>query len=521
VAHGNLVRIGIAGTGLLLFPLATGADQVDELLRRLKDKGILSPEEYSALRKAPAAPGPAAPGQPDRVDELMRRLKAKGILSEQDYAALRATPAPAAAPPKVATAEPPPVKPAIPAPAPPPEPTFIRRMSKGIGVHIGDVDVSIAGSVNAFYVHDLTQRPGPDTTVQGGLAAVGENNSAAVRNGLLPGNFTANIATRQRGWDIGVTFGLYPGLNSVTNVNGANSPGNPSALGTTGIDFRQQFLTLARPDVGTLKAGRDIGLFAGEAILNDFSLISVGSPGANVAPSNTALGRIGLGYIYPDFIPQINYTTPDLYGLKATLGVFQPLNAVNFSTASGVLTAHDQPGFQGKLNYKTLFGPVRTQLWWDAITQQLQSDSNDEALPAGKGVQAYGFDIGGKFGWGPAELTTYGYWGRGLGSTGLFYDAVSPAGKLRDSYGYYVQGTWKFFERFTLGISQGASYLALASGENNPLLVDINESQLVGLRYELTDWVKIVGEYIHTHSEAHGGNEADENTFAVGTVVFF
>ena len=34
--------------------------------------------------------------------------------------------------------------------------------------------------------------------------------------------------------------------------------------------------------------------------------------GSNAAPTNTSLGSIGYGYIYTDWLAQINYTTPDL-----------------------------------------------------------------------------------------------------------------------------------------------------------------------------------------------------------------
>src|SRR3546814_8225371 len=67
---------------------------------------------------------------------------------------------------------------------------------------------------------------------------------------------------------------------------------------------------LGRPGFGEVKIGRDIGLFASEQILNDITLLSSGTPAGNVAPSNTTLGRIGVGYIYTDFQPQITYTTP-------------------------------------------------------------------------------------------------------------------------------------------------------------------------------------------------------------------
>jgi predicted porin len=115
----------------------------------------------------------------------------------------------------------------------------------------------------------------------------------------------------------------------------------------------------------------------------------------------------------------------------------------------------------------------------------------------------------------------YGYTGKALGFTGLFFDVVSADGQERDSSGFYVQGAYKFMERFTAGLSCGASYLDQADHENSLLLVESNSSWLFGLRYQLTDWVQLAGEYTHTESEAHGGHSADEDTFAVGASLFF
>ncbi|WP_436439041.1 hypothetical protein, partial [Enterococcus faecium] len=84
-----------------------------------------------------------------------------------------------------------------------------------------------------------------------------------------------------------------------------NAAGAPVALATAGIDARQTYMTIGKPHLGTFKLGRDIGLFGSDAILNDITLLSVGTPGSNAGPSNTSLGRIGIGYIYTDFQPQI------------------------------------------------------------------------------------------------------------------------------------------------------------------------------------------------------------------------
>jgi len=71
-----------------------------------------------------------------------------------------------------------------------------------------------------------------------------------------------DATTTQGGWDVGAHFGMYPGINSVSWVNGANSGGSPQALSTSGIDFRQTYLTFGKPNFGEVKIGRDIGLFA-------------------------------------------------------------------------------------------------------------------------------------------------------------------------------------------------------------------------------------------------------------------
>jgi predicted porin len=459
-----------------------------------------------------------APAFADTTDDLLDKLRAKGILSQEEFLALKQrksieqsqTPVPA---PASATRANPALSPSTP---------FVTMMDKGIGVHLGSVDVSVSGNVNAFYVQDYPDKgPAAKTTVVGGLASTGATNSAAVRNGLLPGNFNINLKTRQEGYDIGVTFGFYPGLNNVTGAGGANSGGQPTALGTTGIDFRQQFITIGTARMGTFKAGRDIGLFAQEAILNDFTLFGAGSTGGNIAPSNTTLGRIGLGYIYTDWIPQLTYTTPSVGGWQGAVGIFTPLDAVG----SGVLLAHDEPQIQAKLTFAVpegAFGPVSAKFWTNIVTEEFKSNgTGGEALPAGGSQRAFGFDIGAKLTLGGFGLLLYGYTGDGIGTTGLFINALSATGNKRDSDGYIGQLTYTFADRLTLGGSYGVSNLSLASGEVNPTLVKFNESESFGVHYKLTDWVNLIGEYTHTHAHAQGANSAAEDTIAAGTILFF
>lgn len=466
---------------------------------------------------------PGSMAKADTTDDLLAKLLAKGILSQQEYDQLKQrkaveTPPP---PPPAAVAS---ASAAAVAAAPPPDPLAVRMTEKGIGVHVGPVDVTLSGEINGFYVHDSPDSVGPNHVVAGGLAAVGNSENSSIRNGLLPGNFAVELKTQQEGFDIVAHFGLYPGLNSVTGTGGANSAGDSRALATSGIDFRQQYLTVGTPTMGTVKVGRDIGLFGQQAILNDFTLFGVGSTGGNVAPSNTSLGRIGIGYVYTDFMPQITYTTPKFSGFTASVGIFQPLDAFNFSGQSGTLSAHDQPQIQAGVNYELpadASSLVKAQLWANVVTQDLKSVSASQALAQGRSVRGTGWDFGAKVDVAAAELVAYGYTGDGLGTTGLFFDAVSASGQRRSSDGYYVQGSYTFFKKFTLSASYGASHLGLATGESNPLLVKTNESWAAGCKYKLTSWVNLICEYAHTTATAHGGNKAQEDTIAAGAIAFF
>ncbi|RVT95040.1 porin [Sphingomonas crocodyli] len=446
--------------------------------------------------------GAAAPAYADTTDDLLLRLKAKGILTEEEYQALAQRkaeePTPAVATPAVASA---------PSSSWLDEMKVVRATDSGVGVQIGSVALKFSGSINGFYVHDKGDPATPANAVVGGLATVGPK-SSSVRNGLLPGFLKVEATTNQGGWDVGAHFGIYPGINSVLTSGGANSGGTPQALATAGIDFRQTYLTFGKPNFGEVKIGRDIGMFGQEAILNDITLLSVGTAAGNSAPSNTSLGRIGLGYLYTDFQPQITYTSPKLGGFQVAIGAFQPLVTI------GNNEVNKTPGFQGKVTYDFASGGFGGKVWLNGITQK------HDGIGTSPSYTGRGFDVGSKLTFGTASLLGYYYNGSGIGTTGLFILSTDAAGRKRDSDGFYVQGTYGI-GKLTIGASYGESHLDLAKGEVNPTLLDTNSSWVGQLRYGLTDWVTLVGEYVHTRSEAHNGNKASSDAIATGAILFF
>ncbi|HKZ74156.1 MAG TPA: porin, partial [Steroidobacteraceae bacterium] len=347
--------------------------------------------------------------------------------------------------------------------------------SFAVEIAAGEWKFTANGNVNVHYIASSCE----DVTtpaVTGGLAclgAAGEENTSSISNGLLPAALAIGASTTQSGYDLAVVFGFYPGIS--TNDGSPNLQQGATqlntALGTTGLDIRQVFMTFGNATMGTFLLGRTIGLFGADAILNDMTLPGVGAGNGNyAAPANTSLGSIGLGYIYTDWLAQINYTTRDLNGLKLTIGVFDPLEPLG----QALPTPESSPGFHGKVAYTS--GPLYLSATFISQKHEGVTDAGD--------FDSLGFDLGGKFTFGDAELLAWYYQGEGLGTTGLYVLAATPTGGERDSDGFLAQATYKLGNT-KLGVNYGESNLDLASGELTSNLVTTNKKFTVGAYHSL------------------------------------
>jgi hypothetical protein len=184
----------------------------------------------------------------------------------------------------------------------------------GITIPAGDWTVDISGNVNAFYING---RAKDTNTIVGGLAAKEDaNNSSAssINTGLLPSWLTIGAKTRQNDLDVAWAISFQPGASTSTGL-----------MAGGGSEFRQAYFTVGDASWGSIKIGKDLGVFGSDAILSDMTLLGVGGGvgGANNG-ATTTLGRIGAGYMYADFTGQINYTTPNCNGFQDTVGIDQP-----------------------------------------------------------------------------------------------------------------------------------------------------------------------------------------------------
>lgn len=387
-----------------------------------------------------------------------------------------------------------------------------------MGFKAGDWDLTFSGNVNGFATWNKCDSS--STVVAGGLAcskgANGGVDEQAIESGLLPSALVLAGKSRQANLDVGVTLGFYPGITS--------SATGKRGIGASSIDLRQNFLTFGDKSWGTVKVGRDIGLFASDAILSDMTLLGVGS-GAAFLGGNTTLGRIGVGYIYTDWIPQITYASPNFGGFSAAAGVFQGMDIFPFSGSptSATVTGHETPGLQAKASYEWK-GRFGGKVWVSGMQQKDKARTGE--APAGASVSGTGFDIGGKVGFGGLEAVAYAYSADGIGTTAIGFDAASNvAGSLgkRKSSGGYVQATYKI-GAFKPGVSYGRSELKLAGNESTATsgtLVKTNKSWVIGLYYSLTPSLNLVAEYIPTQAENQAGGTVKDKATALGAIIFF
>ena len=298
---------------------------------------------------------------------------------------------------------------------------------------------------------------------------------------------------------------------------------------------RQAFLTFGDASWGSIKIGKDLGIYASDAILNDMTLLGVGSAAGGLAGNTTTLGRIGTGFMYADWKSQVAYTSPNWNGFNFTVGVTQAWNTFGaaqnntlgtpgvFGSATSVGRGGSQPAFEGKAAYAWT-GDVAGKVWGSFLSQkidQLQTAGLANDLGSDR---ATAWDLGATVTIAGFGLTAYYGEGEGTGTTVQFRDGYDATGKARDSEDWYVQATYTIPGPGTkLGVSYGESTLegngvgdALGSGDYE------NSMWTVGAYHPLTKHLNLVAEYSSAESEVDVLNvDGKSKTVSLGAILFF
>jgi predicted porin len=374
----------------------------------------------------------------------------------------------------------------------------------GITWDAGEWTVDMNGNVNAYAIINDSSNT---TQAVGGLANTRSNDdtAASINTGLLPSWLGFTATTRQNDLDTSVTISFQPGASTTSALSGGG-----------GTENRQAFLTFGDKSWGSVKVGKDLGIFGSTAILNDMTLLGVGSQGlvGTAGGTTTTLGRIGTGYIYADWNGQIAYTTPNMNGLSLTLGVMQPWN----STASGAVSeastgSTDQFGFQGQGSYSWT-GDFAGKVWAGFFSQEVTGGADED--------RAQAFEVGVSTSIYNINLVAYGYSGEGVGTTALLRDGFDANGEMRDSDGGYVQATYVIPTGTKLGVSYGVSKLDDNAVDAGGSLVKENEMLTIGAYHPLTKHLNLVAEYSNVEASAHDTvTDAESDIFSVGAILFF
>jgi len=378
----------------------------------------------------------------------------------------------------------------------------------GISIPAGDWTLDIGGVVNAYYTSTKTD----------GVKSV--NN---ITTGLLPNVLSFSGKTRQNDLDVAFTISIQPGAATSKGLANYNNAAQEN---------RQAFLTFGDASWGSIKLGKDLGIYASDAILNDMTLLGVGAGASGVG--TTTLGRIGGGYIYADWKSQIAYTTPNFNGFSATVGVTQSWNtqgnggSAAFTDAGGAhaavvatdtvtsLRGGSQSAYEGKASYAWT-GDVAGKVWVSAISQNLQisqsRDTNANAWDIGANVNVAGFGATGYYGQ-----------GKGTGTIIQFSEGLDAAGNKRDSDDWYVQGTYTIP---TVGTKLGASYgeSTLDGNTVDTYNNKVRKQWTVGAYHPLTKHLNLVAEYTDLQAEVDKKTAADTSatskTVSLGAILFF
>lgn len=354
-----------------------------------------------------------------------------------------------------------------------------------VDVKAGDWTVSVGGIINAYYTTvSCSGAPGQGTALAGkALGCGGQDNRTTIGNGLLPSGLITTAKSRQGDYDVQGTIGIMA-ATATDSAIGANSA----------VDVRQGFFSFGNANMGTIKLGRDYGIFGANAILSDMTLLGSGAPVQATQRGRVTLGHIGAGYSYLGTYGQVAYSSPKANGVQVDAALVSPVSD------GGTFVSKSSPQFQAQVSYAA----DGLKAWLGAKTQKFVSTT------AASDFTMNGVELGASYNIGAVGLLANVQSGKGLG---ILSDA--DQGDIR-STNYFVQATFKTSDKLKLGLGYGMS-----KNRDDSVALRSNSNLTLGSYYALTPSITLVGEVGQTRSKHTDGTDARMNGVSVGGILFF
>src|SRR2546426_6304766 len=375
---------------------------------------------------------------------------------------------------------------------------------------------TFAGNVNVFWVF---------TKENTNATAGSQISNSNIRTGLLPTFATFEAKGKEAGMNLGVHFGFAPQINSPDgchdNFSVVGVCTGPGTQAGAQIDMRQVYLTIGFKDGSQILAGRELGLFGRQNIVQDMTLFGVGAVGiGNGQSGGTTLGRIGYGYIYPNFNAQVTYSTKGGTPAQISIGLFQPS-----TLGSGTYGFTKIPRVEAEVTYNQKSGSTKYMVWAGGLWQ-----TTSDSAKGGQSVSSFGGTAGVKVDVSDLTVVVTGYVGKGLGTTLMFSGGevagTSPTSKeLRSSDGGYAQVMYHANKGKTnVGVSWGFSRLknnntAAPNGDGNNNVRSNLYSFTGGIYHQWTKSLKLVFE--GTEEGSTNGPRPKQVDVSGGFMLFF
>jgi predicted porin len=370
------------------------------------------------------------------------------------------------------------------------------------GIVAGDWTLDIGGVVNAYYTNTKVKGEANGTHF-GGATSTGTSTVSNITTGLLPNYLAVSGKTRQNDLDVAFTISINPGAST-------SNAGIQSAQ----QENRQAFLTFGDASWGSIKLGKDLGIYASDAILNDMTLLGVGSGAGHLTGNTTTLGRIGTGFMYADWKAQVAYTSPNFNGFQFTAGVTQAFGVnPTLTNVADDPRGGKEPAFEGKASYSFAADAVTGKVWASAISQNVEAvGKTSSAWDLGANVNAAGFGLTGYYGE-----------GRGMGTALQFNGAYDDNGAKRKSDDWYVQASYALPGVGTkLAASYGESTLKAAADDSDLAGNLVDSMWVVGVYHPITKHLNLVAEYSDAETTVKGADsKGTAKTMSLGAILFF
>ena len=376
-------------------------------------------------------------------------------------------------------------------------------MPTNAAVVLGGADgweVSYGGFINLFYTQS-------DFEFANGTS----EDSAHLQEGLLPSFHTMVVKTPEVNGLTGtgqITFAVDSSSEKSSRLNKSGVFGTGS-----NIDMREVFFNVSG-DFGTISVGRTLALFGRQAILKDITLFGMGAL-AGADGGGTGLGRIGYGYVYPDFRTRFVYQTPDMNGFQLSVGIFdpqEPIGSAVLGTNNGFET--DTPQFQAEATFNSAFEGGSFSGWAGFIWQEMevvdQGDIETVGWNIGASVAAQGFSMTGQYYDGEALGTLLFNPGPSLANEG--FGCANGRCSEADNDGFYVQAAYTFN-----GVTKvGGGYGESKQDANAMYAIPESEGNMwtVGVYHDVNSWLKVIAEYGNYENSLLGQKDVD--TFSIG-----